>query len=110
MACRCTARMGAGVLPRFSYLFFFSHVYLLWLAHEKKRAPWQGEDKLRPRDALMMIFTEQDRSGVVTLSTCAPLSVNSAKGLARWALRCFPFTAFRASAHALSMTIFAHPY
>ena len=30
-----TTRMGAGVLPRFSYLFFFSHVYLLWLANEK---------------------------------------------------------------------------
>jgi len=43
-----------------------------------------------------MIFNDQDRSGDVTLS--------AAKGLARWAQRCFPFAALRASAHALSMT------
>ncbi len=36
-----------------------------------------------------MRFNDQERSGAVTLSTFAPLSVNSAKGLARWAQRCF---------------------
>ncbi len=69
-----------------------------------------------PVDALprpIKIFTNQDRPyarfacdrpewkrssplpSLVTLSTCAPLSVNSAKGLSRWAQRCFA---------ALSMT------
>ncbi len=43
-----------------------------------------------------MNFNEQDRSGAVTLS--------AAKGLARWAERCFPFATLRASAPALSMT------
>ncbi len=43
----------------------------------------------------IMLFTNQDREWFVTLSTCASLSVNSAKGLARWAQRCFA---------ALSMT------
>jgi hypothetical protein len=41
-------------------------------------------------------FNKQDRECVVTLS--------AAKGLSRWAARCFPFAALRASAHALSMT------
>ncbi len=43
-----------------------------------------------------MNFHDQDRSSVVTLS--------AAKGLSRWAERCFPFAALRASAHSLSMT------
>jgi len=36
-----------------------------------------------------MIFNNQDREWFVTLSPFAPLSVNSAKGLARWAKRSF---------------------
>src|SRR5713226_8086806 len=45
----------------------------------------------------IMSFNDQDRSGGVTLS--------AAKGLARWAQRCFPFAALRAAAPALSMTV-----
>src|SRR6266851_8892308 len=41
-------------------------------------------------------FTNQDRECVVTLSPFASLRVNSAKGLSRWAKRCFA---------ALSMTV-----
>src|SRR5260370_8481929 len=44
----------------------------------------------------MMKFTNQDRECVVTLSPFASLRVNSAKGLSRWAKRCFA---------ALSMTV-----
>jgi len=36
-----------------------------------------------------MLFTNQEREWFITLSTFAPLSVNSAKGLSRWAKRCF---------------------
>ena len=45
----------------------------------------------------MMIFHDQDRSGAVT--------PRYAKGLARWAQRCFPLAKRGASAHALSMTL-----
>src|SRR6266851_48676 len=44
----------------------------------------------------MMNFHTQHRSSVVTLS--------EAKGLSRWAERCFPIATLRASAHSLSMT------
>jgi len=44
----------------------------------------------------MMNFHKQDREWIVTLS--------AAKGLSRWAQRCFPFATLRASAHSLSMT------
>jgi pimeloyl-ACP methyl ester carboxylesterase len=52
------------------------------------RAPARGGPSI-------MNFHDQDRSGGVTLSPFASLRVNSAKGLARWAQRCFA---------ALSMT------
>src|SRR5260221_4703898 len=43
-----------------------------------------------------MKFNQQDRESFVTQS--------EAKGLSRWADRCFPFATLRASAHSLSMT------
>ena len=39
---------GRGSSPLFSYVFFFSLWYLIQLAHEKKRAPWQGEGVFLP--------------------------------------------------------------
>jgi MFS family permease len=42
-----------------------------------------------PVTPTIMIFHDQDRSGTVTLSPSLRSRVNSAKGLARWAARCF---------------------
>jgi len=59
---------------------------------------------MRPRigteqnHSVIMIFTNQDRSRFVILSPFTALRVNSAKDLARWAMRCFA---------ALSMTVSA---
>src|SRR6266851_3332331 len=52
----------------------------------------------------MMNFHNQHWYRVVTLSPSLRSRVNSAKGLSRWAERCFPFATLRASAHSLSMT------
>jgi hypothetical protein len=47
----------------------------------------------------IMNFTNQDRECFVTLSPCASLRVNSAKGLARWAKRCFAALILRCAQH-----------
>ena len=57
-----------------------------------------GEKHAQPPNVILSTFAAS------SLRSELRLSVNSAKDLALWAPRCFPFAALRAAAHALSMT------
>jgi len=113
------ARSAEASTPRTTFVdgeqvlsaWMAENAFVSWVMRER---PWDLEgDLIRELDLPLnlqgnrrnriMKFNDQDRQCFVTLSPFASLRVNSAKGLARWAQRCFAeFTL--SAANVLSMT------